>query len=416
MGTKNKITGCNLLVIGAGPNQVPAIRLAKDKGFFVVATDMDSNAEGSDLTDRFGVISTRDIEGSIAFARQVHTDNGLDGVMTMASESAVTVARIAEDLGLPGLNPQAAWRATHKVERQRCFKKYNIPSPRFDSATTITEGVEKAYHIGWPIVVKPADSAGSRGVRKVDAANELSDAVAEIRTFSNESEYLIEEFLCGSEHSIEGIVIDGEVHWTGFSDRNYDKKEIYQPYFLEDGDTLPTTLSPEVFNEVRSVSETAVRALGIDWGPVKGDILIDEGGPKVLEMAARLSGDYFCYETVPLHTGVNILEAVMNQAVGLPVDPSSLIPQYNHGVALRYVWPKPGKVKKIIGVDQVRSMAGVHFFKWEPRWRNIGIGTEIVAARSMGERVGCVMTKAETREEAILIAETAINTIQITTE
>ena len=405
-----------LLIIGAGPNQIPAIRMARERGFRVVATDMNPEAEGFALTDRHGVVSTRDVEGSIAFARQIQQEVVLDGVMTLASESAITVARVAKALDLPGLDSQAAWRALHKVARQRCFHQHGVPCPRFAGATSVEEGIEYAHEIGWPVVVKPADSAGARGVRKVNAPDEMVEAVAEIRRYSKEPEFLIEEFLVGSEHSIEGIVIDGEVTWTGFSDRNYDKKEIYPPYFLEDGDTLPTTLSSEVLDRIHEASTQAVRALGIDWGPAKGDILIHEEGPKVLEMAARLSGDYFCYETVPLQNGVDLLRAIMDLSLGLDVDRSLLQPKFNRGVALRYVWPKPGRVKAIRGVEEVRAMPGVHFFNWEPRWRDIGIGTEITAARSMGERVGCVMTYADTREEAVRLAEKAVSMIEIITE
>jgi biotin carboxylase len=405
-----------LMIIGAGPNQIPAIKLAKERGLRVVVTDMDPEAEGFALADRYGLASTRDVESTIAFAREVHREIGLDGVMTIASESGYTVARVAEALGLPGLSPDAAWKAAHKVDRQKCFLQHRVPSPHFTSASSIDEGIERASEIGWPVVVKPADSAGSRGVQKVNNQDEMAQAVSEIRSYSKLPEFLIEEFLTGTEHSIEGIVIDGEVHWTGFSDRNYDKKEVYLPYFLEDGDTLPTTLSDEMLERVKLVSTDAVRALGIDWGPCKGDILIDNDGPKVLEMAARLSGDYFCYETVPLHNGINLLQAVMDLSLGIDIDTSQLQPKFNRGVALRYVWPKPGVVRDIKGLEEVCAMPGIRFFNWEPRWRSMGIGTVVTAATSMGERVGSVMSFADTREEAVRLAEKAVSMIEIVTE
>ncbi|MCG3148409.1 MAG: Phosphoribosylamine--glycine ligase [Verrucomicrobiae bacterium] len=406
----------NLLIIGAGPNQVPAIRLAKQRGYRVVVTDIDPKAEGFALADETGLASTRDADATVAFARQSHAKHPLTGVMTMASESAVTVAKVAAALGLPGLNPAAAWRATHKVERQRCWRAAGIAAPRFDEARDLAGALKVAEQLGWPVVVKPVDSAGSRGVRKVNSPAEMGAAVAEIAEHSKRPEFLIEEFLTGSEHSIEGIVIDGQVTWCGFSDRNYDNKEIYPPYFLEDGDSMPTTLAAGRLAEVQALSTRAVKALGITWGPVKGDILVAQDGPRMIEMAARLSGDYFCYETIPLHNGINLLEAVMNQSVDLPVEPAMVQPKFHQGVALRYVWPKPGKVKAITGVEAVRKLPGVHFFKWEPRWRDIGVGTVINPARSMGERVGCVMTFAPTRAEAIRIAETACRMIKIETE
>lgn len=136
----------------------------------------------------------------------------------------------------------------------------------------------------------------------------------------------------------------------------------------------------------------------------------------MLEMAARLSGDYFCDVTVPLHNGINLLEAVMDQALGLPVDPDRLQPRFNRGVALRYVWPKPGIVRRIEGLEAARALAGVHFVQFEPQWKDLAVGTRIDPMRSMGERVAAVMAHAETRAEAIAIAEEAISVIRIDIE
>lgn len=405
-----------ILIVGAGPNQLPAITMAKQRDLGVVVTDADPRAVGFATADRYGVVSTRDVEGTIAFARAIQQTTGVDGVMTMASESAVTVAGVAKALGLPGLDPQAALRASQKILRQLCFHKSGVPAARFAVAASADEAIAAAATFEWPVVVKPADGAGSRGVQKVSSPAEMAAAVREIAANSNSPQFLIEEFLTGTEHSIEGVVIEGEIHWTGFSDRNYDKKEIYPPFFLEDGDTLPTALSKTMIERVTEAAGAAVRALGIDWGPVKGDILIDQSGPRMLEMAARLSGDYFCNETVPLHNGVNLVEAVMALALGENVDPQNLRPRFNRGVALRYLWPQPGRVSAIRGIERARVMPGVHFFRWEPRWSELAVGCTITPARSMGERVGSVMAYADTRAEAVRRAEEAVRAIEIVTQ
>ncbi len=391
--------------------------MAKSRGYHVAVTDMDPEAEGFPLADETGIVSTRDVEGTISFAKRIHMRNPIHGVITMASESAITVARVTEALGLPGLSPEAAENATNKVKRQVLFKEKGVPSPVFRFARTLDEACQKADELGWPVVVKPADSAGSRGVQKVETPEEMKKAIAEIRSISKVPEFLLEEFLSGTEHSIEGIVMEGQVFWAGLSDRNYDKKHIYPPYFLEDGDTMPTMLDAETVKKLEQAATSAVHALGIDWGPVKGDVIIDgQKGLKALEMAARLSGDYFCYETIPLHNGINLLEAVMDLALGLPVDPESLKPRYNRGVALRYVWPRPGRVVSIEGIEEAGKIPGVHFVNFEPRWKNIGVGSVIPPAKSMGERVASVMAVGATRENALTIAEQAVGKIRIETQ
>ena len=156
--------------------------------------------------------------------------------------------------------------------------------------------------------------------------------------------------------------------------------------------------------------------MGITFGPVKGDVLVDASGPKILEMAARLSGDYFCWETVPLHNGTDLLGAVMDQALGLRVNPLDLEATYSRGVALRYLWPKPGRVTSISGIREAAALPGVRFFRWEPRWRSIREGVVITAARSHGERVASVMTVGATRQAAIKIAEHALGLVRVETE
>ncbi|WP_020406916.1 ATP-grasp domain-containing protein [Hahella ganghwensis] len=406
----------HVMIIGAGPNQLPAIKMARERGYRVTATDYNPQAEGFALADTYGVISTRDAESNVEFARQLHETHPLDGVMTMASESAMAVSKVAAALGLPGVSVEAAWLATHKVERQKAFRAAGVPAPRFIEAHDLEQALAAAQELGWPVVVKPVDSAGSRGVQKINNADEMADAIREIREISRQPEILVEEFLTGTEHSIEGVVMDGVVYWAAISDRNYDKKEIYPPYFLEDGDTLPSSLSEELKHEVETYSTQAVKALGIEWGPVKGDILISDNGARILEMAARLSGDYFCYETIPLHNGINLLEVVMDLSVGESVSPDQMKPSMNRGVALRYVWPKPGQVTQISGVEAASAQEGVHFVRLEPRWKDLSIGTLLPPMKSMGERVMSVMAVGENRQQAIARVEKAVSTILIQTD
>lgn len=399
----------HLLIIGGGPHQLPAISLARDLGLRVSVIDRNPRAVGRTLADDFAEISTRDVEAATNFAVALHRNHRIDGVMTMASESAVTVASIAQALDLPGTSVEAAWRATHKGLRQDTFRANGVPAPRFVRATTLEEVREACRYVGFPCVIKPVDSAGSRGVRKIRSLRDIVDAVAEITTVSSNSEILIEEFLMGTEHSIEGIVIDGAVHWTGFSDRNYSRKESAPPYFLEDGDTLPSLLSSEEQAAARGVASEAVRALGIDWGPVKGDILIDEQGPRILEMAARLSGDYFCDVTVPLHNGIELVPVVMDLSLGKHVSRDRLEPRLARGVALRGVWSPGGKVQAIHGLDSARRQPGVRLLRVES-----GLGEEITPREtSVRDRLVAIVAVAATRAEAIERAEHAVSTIEI---
>jgi len=409
-----------IMIVGAGPNQVPAIELTQDKGFRVFATDQNPDAEGFDIADEGAIASTKNPEKTVEKAVAFAEDHEVEGVMTIAADVSETVSAVAEALDLPGIPREAAHLTTNKARRQERWREAGVPSPRFVTAMSIDEALEAMDERGmdYPVVFKPVDNAGARGVQKVTSKRRLEDAIEELDEYSDDPEFVLEEFLTGTEHSIEGVVVDDEVHWTGFSDRNYDKKEINPPYFLEDGDTLPTALPDETLEEIKQISKDAVRALGVDWGPVKGDIFVsNERGPVVVEMASRMSGDYFTWETVPLHNGTRLLDFVMDLATGRDLDYSLLEPDRNRGVALRYYFPdEEGIIQGIRGVEGVREMEGVHFFRWEPEWRDIEPGMELTLPTSHAERICCVMTHAPSREEAVRLAEKAIENIDIVVE
>ncbi len=330
--------GRHLLVVGAGLNQLGTIERAKRAGLRVTATDRDPEAAGFAVADDAVLASTRDPEETLAAIRPIHERTPIDGVMTIASESAVTVAAVAQALGLPGVGVEAARRATDKLARLAAFAAAGVPSARSATARSADDVRAAGDELGWPVVVKPVDSAGSRGVRRIDRPDQVDAAVAEITGLSSDARIVVEELLTGTEHSIEGIVIDGTPHWTAFSDRNYADKERYAPHFFEDGDTLPTRLPSVAVDGLLAASDAAVRALGIEHGPVKGDLLLGSAGPVVIEMAARLSGDGFCEHTAPLHNGIDLVGVVMDQALGHRIDPRRLRPSRRRPVAYRGVW------------------------------------------------------------------------------
>ena len=119
---------------------------------------------------------------------------------------------------------------------------------------------------------------------------------------------------------------NGRCFTPGFSDRNYEYLERYAPFFIENGGDLPSHLPPEIQEKVRDVVARAAAALGVTNGTVKGDIVVHKGEPYVIELAARLSGGFFCTREIPLNTGVDFIGAAIKLALGEPVTPEELEP------------------------------------------------------------------------------------------
>lgn len=411
-----------IIVLGAGAQQIPAIARAHRLGYAVISPDMDANAPGLAMSDHpLPGVSTHDPEPIVQAARELQAaGRSVDGILAMAVEAAGSAARVAEELGLPTVGARVADVATDKLARLKAWRDAGVSCPRFGEADDVEQALTVAADIGLPVVLKPLKRAGARGVVRCDSLEEVRE-VFDVAGRESDTTVLIEEHIDGTEHSSESLVVDGAIHTLGFSDRNYDTKYKYPPHLLENGDTCPTTLPAAVYESVLAEVEKAIRALGIGFGPAKGDILVsNEGRVYMLEMAARLSGDYFCSFTAPLNNGSDIVSAAMQQAVGDPIGPEFLEWRYDRGVALRYFWPEPlpGRIASVSGWDECQSLSGVRFVTWEPYWvkNGIGVGTLVHPPTSHGERVGCVMATGETRDEAVALAEHVVRTVQIEIE
>ncbi|MCK4491907.1 MAG: hypothetical protein KAU03_04735, partial [Candidatus Altiarchaeales archaeon] len=170
-------------------------------------------------------------------------------------------------------------------------------------------------------------------------------------------------------------------------------------------------------DEIEKVTQTvdaAIRALGINWGVAKGDVIIDDnnGGVKILEMAARTSGGRFCSLKVPLSTGINMLRPLILMTVGLIPDLNDLKLKFSKGIAERFIFPKPGNIVGIKGVDKAKNMEGIYRIHLN---EDIKIGTEIGRVMDHTMRKGYVIAQGKTREQAVQRAEKAVKMIKIIT-
>ncbi len=401
-----------LFFIGAGPEMKPGIEWAKEMGLEVVATDMNPRAVGLAAADHAEVVSTRDVAGTVAAAQKWHRRLGLDGVMTLAADVPVTMAAVAQALNLPGLDMETAVLAQDKLAMKQRLKEKGIPIPRFAAGHTLAEVKEACQEIGFPVVIKPIDNCAARGVSLVKGETEIKAAFEWAQRHQlKERIVLVEEYLPGPQISTESLIWEGRIYTTGFADRNYELNEQFKSCFVEDGHTIPSELPPSDQAAVTSLAEEAIQALGLDFGVGKGDLVLTPQGPKVIELAARLSGGRFSTDTVPLASGVNIVKAMIKIAVGEPIDPLELRPKFARAAAQRFLWPRPGLVERI-----KNPWAGQR-----PEWLHrveiyVQPGDEVLRVTNHAQRAGYVIAKAQTRTEAVARAEEARAAIRIETE
>lgn len=393
-----------LLVVGAGHESVYGIRIAKEMGLHVVASDRDVDAPGLKAADNRIFADTYDAEQTARLARIFSTQqHQIHGVISFASDVPVTVATVAAWLDVPGLPIETARLAADKWLQKQALWKADIPTPFGFLADT----PETIYHtlryiasrgpIGSGWVVKPADSRGARGVIRLSLPRRIEEAWAEAKSYSQTGRVICEEWIEGPQVSTETIAA---THTVGFLDRNYDRLEEFYPYVIEDGATQPSTLTATKQHELKALAERAAVALGFTH-IAKGDLVYGPRGPMVIEMAARLSGGLMSSVQVPESTGVKLVENAIRLALGEPIRRGDLMPSKQKAVAMRFFFPPPGKVISVN--EDVPEANGPIVAARVPR-----VGQIVEPVTDHTKRAGYVVAVADTRAGAIRQADNFI--------
>ena len=231
--------------------------------------------------------------------------------------------------------------------------------PWFAEVSTPQELQRIAIERGRDLVIKPVDSRGSRGVQRIAKVEDLAAAFLLARSHSPSERVMVEQYLEGPQVSTESIVSGGRCFTPGFSDRNYEYLEKYAPFFIENGGDLPSHLPANIQDKVKELVGRAASALGVTDGTVKGDIVVHRGEPYVIELAARLSGGFFCTREIPLNTGVDFIGAAIRIALGEGVTEDELTPKYQQAVIQRYASPRPAPSVAVRGEEAARAVPGI---------------------------------------------------------
>ncbi|MGL4369372.1 MAG: alpha-hydroxy-acid oxidizing protein, partial [Spirochaetota bacterium] len=378
-----------VMIIGAGLLQVPVILAARKLGHQVIATDYNPDAIGLRYCDIPIIMSTRDIEGSVRVARAQNELTPIHGVLTAGTDASMTVAAVANALNLPGIKFENAEAATNKIKMRTRFREHGVPSPGFRSVWSLNEAKDACRDLGFPAVMKPADNMGARGVMRIDDRSMISDAFKNAKAGSPSGELIVEQFMEGPELSIDAVIFNGEITFTGIADRIIEDP----PYFIEKGHTMPSQLPKETLDEARRVMSMGIRALGIDHGFAKGDIKVTPDGVKIGELAARLSGGFMSSHTFPLSCGVDLMKAAVEIALGQ--EPSNLEPLFNRVSIERAIITEPGIVRKISGLDEARNVPGI-----EEIFIDVKPGDRVKKPKSNVEKAGHIIAVGDTLAEA----------------
>ena len=402
--------GKRILMFPAGPAQREAFLAARDLGLRIVAVDRDPHASCRTLADEFFVLDPGDPDALTAFALDYHQRTPLSGVLVVGCDIPVSCARVAAALGTPGLSEQAAALTVDKLRMKQVLRGEGVAVPDFYQVADAGEVEALVRRQNRRMIIKPNDNSGARGVQQLDIDSDFAQAFTEAVSQVKRSGVILETFEPGPQISTEALVYQGEIFLTGFADRNYEYIEHFFPHVLENGATLPSSLNPTQREEVVDMFRRGIRALGIDNGVAKGDMVYTADGAKVIEIAGRISGGKFASMIVPQASGVQLLHAALQVAVGQAPDSVYLRTTRDQGVAVRYMFPPSGRLIAVKGEEQARSLPGVLelVVSYQP-------GDLIGPMRSHPDRGGWVVCSAESRAAAVARAEDAISRVRFIT-
>jgi biotin carboxylase len=399
-----------LLVVGAGLEQTLVLKQAKKMQLVTVAVDANPNAVGAREADFF---VCGDIQNH-KFLVETYLSYRCDGLICHAVDIPVTIAQAASVLNLPGPSVEVVHRANDKIARLNHLKTHNINCANFSEINSLPD-----LHKFWDkkntdaIILKPIDNSGSRGVIKIMNPSDIESAYKYASTYSQTRCLLAEELLQGPELSTESIVVNGSVYTFALADRNYANSSQFSPYFVEDGINYPSKLSSSLINDVQRLVADTIHALEIDNGVAKGDILIYQNVPYIIEMAPRSSGGWFGAGSMTLATGVDYIEILIKMALQEEISESECIPSIARPCAQRYlISQKSGTVSSISYPSALNSYKNVKMMDlFLPNE-----GDTVVKAQNHTHRFAHVICTGDTLDEAILSCENVIDSIKICLE
>ena len=380
-----------IIIVTGGMFQIPAVEEARKLGLKTIVTDGKKNAMCSSLADDFYVIDIYDIPKHLELIKKIKTKYNIKGVFTEGSEATITVAEVAKFLHLKGISPESAKKCKDKILTRQLLEKAKIPIPKWKEVKKNTI-LNEARKIGFPIIIKSSNNSGSRGSTKLSNEKGLNTAYNLAKKNSTTGKVLIEEFLEGEEQSVE-IFFDENKKCTFLNivDRFFSDGK----WSIELGHVNPTKIRQKTELELFNLTKKSSYVMNVNFGVFKADTIITKNGPKILEVTPRLSGGFDSQYLVPAATGKNVLKAAILISLGKPF-PKNLLIDKKHKVGVTSsVWPNPGKISSIKGLDKAKKISGYEniFFRYTK-------GDIVEPYVDSTKRVCCIIATGRTINEA----------------
>lgn len=379
-----------MIIIGANEFQNRIILKAKERNIETHVFAWKDGEIGESTADKFYPISIIEKENILNEAKKISPN----AVISIGSDLAmITVNYVANYLNLVSNSEKSTLVSTNKYEMRKTFEENNIPSPKFIHITdkTILENLEIEY----PVIVKPTDRSGSRGISKVYNLKEMKEAIKEALESSFSNKALIEEYVEGREFSVEYISQNGKHNFLAVTE----KFTTGEPHFIETAHMQPARITNKQEEMIKDVIPRALTALQIKNGASHSELKIDfNNNIKIIEIGARMGGDCIGSDLVEISTGYDFVNMVIDVSLG------------NRLELKKISEPKVALIKFIFNEEDYNLLREIQKNNKEKLYRVSeikDIGTRIV--KDSSTRFGYFIIKCDTIEEGIKMLKLDMN-------
>ena len=380
-----------LMLLGGLRYLLPVIEEAHKLGLHVITADYLPDNIAHKFSDEYRNVSIIDKEAVLKVAQELE----IDGILSHAVDPGViSAAYVAEQMGLPF---QCSYKAACILQDKSLFRKFladnGFNCPHAKGYNNAEDALNDVDYFEWPVIVKPVDSAGSKGVTKVEDPKDLPQAIEIALASSISKNFIIEDFLekDGFSAGSESFVVDGKLLYNGFYDQ-YFNDEASNPY-TPSAEVWPSIMKQEYQEEIKSELQRLVSLLGITTGLFNVECRVCKNGKAYLmEVSPRAGGNRLA-EMLNYAADVNINEAETRKSVGLPVGEIHEPNYKGHFAILVLHSDKEGIFESIITNDDFRIN---HVIEEEVR---VSQGDKVSSFSGANAALGTLFLKFETREE-----------------
>lgn len=332
-----------VMLLGANNFMLPLIQKAKEEGYYTIVAAPNQSEPGFALADASVYVDLRDREAVLSEAVRLR----IDGVTTDQAETPVcTAAYVAEKLGLPGIGTDVAQLFTNKYRMREKCREIGIDTIRYKLVSEENEAVEFYRTLPGPAIMKPIDSAGSRGVVKITCAEDIRRHFAYSQKASQSGRVIIEDYIEGKELLIDGVTFQNQYQTLVCGEyRKCQVPGIFSEYLGK----YPAEITPDQYEAVNALVKRIVEGFGLPWGRTHTEVKVNDRGVWLMETAARGGGRYISSGIVSMMTDFNSASFLLKACTGQITQPP----------VIHYNDISCGYVSMFIPVGEVVSVAGI---------------------------------------------------------